>query len=368
MLTWVGLLLVPIVWWFLFRTRAGLRLRAIGEQPLAASTVGLKVIATRYAAVIASGILAALGGVYLADGFDGSFNFEMTDGRGFIALAAVIFGKWNPVRRARGGAPVRPLERARVPTSRPSRRRSARSSRRSLPAHADRRGRPDRALPASRRLRHPLREGVDPCGRATVHHEPLRHWRTALSDEVELYQRTYSTLLRSSGETRLRVLEPSHRAMGSSLHSLADSEELDLGAFLYCVSRLPAAIAGARPGRDGPVRRGADRRRPRHQALAGGGGPRAPAALVRRRLDGTLAVLLASASDVDDLVPTLVAYQIEWNKIRVRLRGAATELGEDPDAETCARLCGGSVEDWQRLRESWGMAFAHRLGWSAMCT
>ncbi|HEX3616576.1 MAG TPA: ABC transporter permease [Solirubrobacteraceae bacterium] len=95
-LTWVGLLLVPVVWWFLFRTRAGLRLRAIGEQPRAASTVGLKVIATRYAAVVTSGVFAALGGVYLADGFDGSFNFQMTDGRGFIALAAVIFGKWNP--------------------------------------------------------------------------------------------------------------------------------------------------------------------------------------------------------------------------------------------------------------------------------
>jgi general nucleoside transport system permease protein len=95
-LTWVGLLLVPVVWWFLFRTRAGLRLRAIGEQPRAASTVGLKVIATRYSAVTMSGVLAGLGGVYLADGFDGSFNFDMTDGRGFIALAAVIFGKWNP--------------------------------------------------------------------------------------------------------------------------------------------------------------------------------------------------------------------------------------------------------------------------------
>jgi simple sugar transport system permease protein len=96
LLTWVGLLLVPVVWWVLFRTRAGLRLRAVGEQPLAASTVGLKVIATRYVAVTLSGVFAALGGVYLSDGFDGSFNFDMTDGRGFIALAAVIFGKWNP--------------------------------------------------------------------------------------------------------------------------------------------------------------------------------------------------------------------------------------------------------------------------------
>jgi simple sugar transport system permease protein len=95
-LTWAALLLVPIVWWYLFRTRSGLRLRAIGEQPRAASTVGLKVLATRYAAVTASGALAAVGGVYLSDGFDGSFNFDMTQGRGFIALAAVIFGKWNP--------------------------------------------------------------------------------------------------------------------------------------------------------------------------------------------------------------------------------------------------------------------------------
>src|ERR687886_1317389 len=67
-----------------------------------------------------------------------------------------------------------------------------------------------------------------------------------VDDAVELYQRTYSTLLRSSGETRLRVLEPSHRAMGSSLHPLADSDELDLGAFLYSIRRLPASMVRAR--------------------------------------------------------------------------------------------------------------------------
>jgi ABC-type uncharacterized transport system permease subunit len=96
-LTWVALLLVPLEWWFLFRTRWGLRLRAVGEQPRAASTVGLPVIRIRYIAVVMSGVLAALGGVYLSVGFDGSFNNNMTEGRGFIALAAVIFGKWNPV-------------------------------------------------------------------------------------------------------------------------------------------------------------------------------------------------------------------------------------------------------------------------------
>src|SRR5215218_4638426 len=63
-----------------------------------------------------------------------------------------------------------------------------------------------------------------------------------LSDEVELYQRTYNTLLRSSGETQLRVLESSHRAIGSSLHPLADSDEPDLGAFIYAIRRLPDSV------------------------------------------------------------------------------------------------------------------------------
>ena len=67
-----------------------------------------------------------------------------------------------------------------------------------------------------------------------------------LSDEIELYQRTYNTLLRSSGETHLRVLEPSHRAIGSSLHPLAASDEVDLGAFIYAIRRLPDGIIGAR--------------------------------------------------------------------------------------------------------------------------
>ena len=64
-----------------------------------------------------------------------------------------------------------------------------------------------------------------------------------LSDEVQLYQRTYNTLLRSSGETHLRVLEPAHRAMGSSLHPLADSDKPDLGAFIYAIRRMPDSVA-----------------------------------------------------------------------------------------------------------------------------
>jgi general nucleoside transport system permease protein len=95
-LTWAALLLVPILSVYLFRTRGGLRLRSVGEKPRAADSLGLPVIRTRYLAVTASGALAALGGVFLSIGLLGSFNEQMTAGRGFIALAAVIFGSWRP--------------------------------------------------------------------------------------------------------------------------------------------------------------------------------------------------------------------------------------------------------------------------------
>ena len=183
-----------------------------------------------------------------------------------------------------------------------------------------------------------------------------------LSDEVELYVRTYTTLLRSSGETQLRVLEPSHRAMGSSLHPLAASEELDLGAFLYAVQRLPDGIAGA-----GLVVMGQDVEALRANGIPVDSWQEAEAPARRRRWydsgQGTLAVLMASASDVDDLVPTLVAFQIEWNKIRVRMRGAGWPNGTSPEvpAEECASELGGSADDWARLRRAWGDDFAGRL-------
>jgi simple sugar transport system permease protein len=95
-LTWLALLLVPLVALYLFRSPGGLRLRSVGEKPRAADTVGIPVLRTRYLAVIASGCLAGLGGVYLSVALVGSFNENMTAGRGFIALAVVIFGSWRP--------------------------------------------------------------------------------------------------------------------------------------------------------------------------------------------------------------------------------------------------------------------------------
>jgi simple sugar transport system permease protein len=96
LMTWLAILLVIVLAVFLFRTPQGLRLRSVGEHPRAAETVGLSVIRTRYLAVIASGVFAALGGAYLSIGFLGSFNQNLTAGRGYIALAVVICGRWRP--------------------------------------------------------------------------------------------------------------------------------------------------------------------------------------------------------------------------------------------------------------------------------
>jgi simple sugar transport system permease protein len=96
LMIWIALGLLVVTSVFLFRTSLGLRLRAAGEHPAAADTVGISVVAVRYAAVTLSGVLAALGGAYLSIGFVHSFNQNMTAGRGFIALAAVILGTWRP--------------------------------------------------------------------------------------------------------------------------------------------------------------------------------------------------------------------------------------------------------------------------------
>ncbi len=95
-LVYLALLAVPLTWYVLFRTRFGLRLRAVGENPGAVDTAGVSVTRLRYTAVIIAGILCGLAGAYLSTGFSAGFVKEMSAGRGFIALAALIFAKWRP--------------------------------------------------------------------------------------------------------------------------------------------------------------------------------------------------------------------------------------------------------------------------------
>ena len=96
-LVYVALALVVVVWWLLFRTRFGLRLRAVGENPAMVDAAGVSVAGTRYLALMGNGVLCGLAGCYLVLAQNASFAPHMTAGRGFMALAAMIFGKWHPV-------------------------------------------------------------------------------------------------------------------------------------------------------------------------------------------------------------------------------------------------------------------------------
>jgi hypothetical protein len=167
---------------------------------------------------------------------------------------------------------------------------------------------------------------------------------------VELYVRTYTTMLQSSGEIKVDSLVQTHIRMGSVLHPLAGQPQSDMGALLYAVRRLPRAIDRSRHVVMGQSPQG-------FRAVLGADimewqPVKAPARRRRWYHDGdTLAVLIASMSDIDDLVPSLVAYQIEWNKLHASLQDI--ELGE----ETARQAAGASEEDWQRLHEAWGESF-----------
>lgn len=95
-LVYVAFLCVPLTWWVLYRTRFGLRLRAVGENPASVDTAGVSVTRMRYAAVAICSVLCGIAGAYLATGISAGFVKDMTAGRGYIALAALIFAKWRP--------------------------------------------------------------------------------------------------------------------------------------------------------------------------------------------------------------------------------------------------------------------------------
>ena len=95
-LVYLAIALVPASWWLLYRTRFGLRLRAVGENPASVDTAGVSVVGLRFAAVAITGVLCGLAGAYMATSLQAGFGREMTAGRGYIALAALIFAKWRP--------------------------------------------------------------------------------------------------------------------------------------------------------------------------------------------------------------------------------------------------------------------------------
>jgi hypothetical protein len=213
----------------------------------------------------------------------------------------------------------------------------------------------------------------------------------ATSDEIALYIRTYYSLLRSSGDVRVRAFEEAHLYSRSSLHLGAESPEPDLAAFAYSAGRLPDIMPRIRHVVLGQS----------HQQFDHAGYAVDRWAVVRTRgrrrplrWDGgdTLAAFIASASDIDDFVPILTAYQIEWNKLRerllnarisdvgdddalaaalgdtaavVRLRGAlgprSTDILRDMIAHDCdlfVRLLDGSFREYQRSAQRWYQAIA----------
>src|SRR5690242_3380781 len=172
---------------------------------------------------------------------------------------------------------------------------------------------------------------------------------------VELYVRTYTTMLQSSGDIKIESLVQAHLGMGSVLHPLAAQPQSDMGALLYTVRRLPSAIMRCRRVVMGQSPQG-------FRAVLGADilswhAVKAPARRRRWYHDGknTLAVLIASSSDIDDLVPTLVAFQIEWNKLHRSLQDVGLS---DEEARQAA---GASPDDWRRLHDAWGDAFDANL-------
>lgn len=201
--------------------------------------------------------------------------------------------------------------------------------------------------------------------------------RRAGKREVDLYTRTYTTLLQSSGVIGVSSLEPAHINVASALHAGATEIEPDMSAFMYSTQRLPACIVDVRhivlgQSEQAFVRAG-------YREFASWEMQTAPARRRHWHYDGfeTLGATIASASDLDDLIPTIVAYQIEWNKfnrlitanetLHARLlQIAAADLPElKPDAEeigSIGRELLLNETDWERLQSVWGAQLWANLG------
>jgi hypothetical protein len=181
-------------------------------------------------------------------------------------------------------------------------------------------------------------------------------------DAVNLYVRTYTTILRTPGDVPVRAFEPAHVAVGSSLHPRAASEQPDSGAFIYAVQRLPSSIMS--------VERVILAQLPEQIATIVKGGidgwekVSAPGRRREWRWNGgsTLAVTISSTSDLDDVLPTLVAYQVEWNKLHQVIQARPETLAllsrESPPSSADFERLGAQLRlpsgDWERLRSIWG--------------
>lgn len=188
--------------------------------------------------------------------------------------------------------------------------------------------------------------------------------------EVELYIRTYMTLLESSGAVALRSLEPAHLTAGASLHAGAEEPGPDMNAFLYSANRLPSCIVHVKHLLLGQTRKQFVENG--HEQVTSWEPVSSPGRRRRWYWDGGeyLAAYIASTSDLDDLIPSLVAYQIEWNKMSRLLRDvkpahqAICDSEGELDAATekiVREAILMSEADWERLRSVWGGMFCDNL-------
>jgi hypothetical protein len=189
------------------------------------------------------------------------------------------------------------------------------------------------------------------------------------SEEVELYLRTYYSLLRSTSDVQIRSLEEAHAGMKSVLHPFAREPAPDMSAFLYCLLRLPTCIQQVRLvvlGQSAEVFTEAG-----FHDIEGWDSVTAIARRRRCFFNGVdiLACIVASVSDIDDVIPILTAYQIEWNKIHALLQRNNTfisrlysdEMMDEPDRQELAKALNIPLEDLERLIVVWGKDFVNNL-------